>query len=76
MKAFFETIGNIRIDGLISPHYNGSIPGNVAIPLFIVCAVVGYLLGSINFAVLISKYKYKEDVREFGSGAEILTISD
>lgn len=68
MKEFFETIGRIRVDGLISPRFNGSVPGNVAIPLFIACALVGYLLGSINFAVLISKYKYKEDVREFGSG--------
>ena len=39
---------------------------------YIICAllivVVPYLLGSINFAVIISSKKYKDDVREHGSG--------
>ena len=34
----------------------------------IVCTVVPYLLGSINFAVIISSKTYKDDVREHGSG--------
>lgn len=32
------------------------------------CAVMGYLLGSINFAVVISKVKFKDDIRKYGSG--------
>ena len=34
----------------------------------IVCTVIPYLLGSINFAVIISEKNYKDDVREHGSG--------
>ena len=34
----------------------------------IVCTVIPYLLGSINFAVIISSRNYKDDVREHGSG--------
>lgn len=34
----------------------------------IVCTVIPYLLGSINFAVIISSKNYKDDVRTHGSG--------
>ena len=34
----------------------------------IICTFVPYLLGSINFAVIISSKSYKDDVREHGSG--------
>lgn len=34
----------------------------------IVCVIIPYLLGSINFAVIISKNGYKDDVRTHGSG--------
>ena len=30
--------------------------------------LIGYLLGSISFAVVISKGIYKQDIRNFGSG--------
>lgn len=32
------------------------------------CVIVPYLLGSVNFAVLLSKYCGKDDIRNFGSG--------
>ena len=35
---------------------------------FFICAVVSYLLGSINCGVIISKEKYGKDIRESGSG--------
>ena len=40
--------------------------------LFVILAALGstvipYLLGSINFSIIISKKKYNEDIREFGS---------
>lgn len=45
--------------------------GNTA-PFFILCTllcvIVPYLLGSINFAVIISSKRYNDDVREHGSG--------
>ncbi len=40
---------------------------NFAIAL-LACALAGYLLGSISFAVIISKGLYKTDVRTLGSG--------
>ena len=34
----------------------------------LICTVIPYLLGSINFAVIISSKTYNDDVREHGSG--------
>ena len=34
----------------------------------IICIVFPYLLGSMNFAIMISKRKYNRDIRDFGSG--------
>lgn len=36
--------------------------------IIVVFALVGYLLGSVNAAVIVSKIIYKKDIREFGSG--------
>ena len=51
---------------------NGIIGYNSHIALFVlgivICVVVPYLLGSLNFAVIISKSRYKDDVRTHGSG--------
>lgn len=33
-----------------------------------VLAVIAYLVGSINFSILISKLKYHDDIRKYGSG--------
>ena len=35
---------------------------------FVFCIVVSYLLGSVNFALVISKFVYHDDVRKHGSG--------
>ena len=35
---------------------------------YIASACIGYLAGSVNTGVLASKYLYKDDVREHGSG--------
>lgn len=34
----------------------------------ILCVAIAYLLGSLNFAVIISKYKFHDDIRKYGSG--------
>ena len=51
---------------------NGIIGYDSHIALFILgivlSVVVPYLLGSLNFAVIISKKRYKDDVRSHGSG--------
>ena len=36
--------------------------------LFVGVGLVGYLLGTLNFAIIISKRKYKDDIRSYGSG--------
>ena len=35
--------------------------------ILILCGIIGYLFGSLSFAVIIGKLIYKKDVREFGS---------
>lgn len=42
--------------------------GYIAFIALIFCAVIAYLLGSLNFAVIISKLFYHDDVRKYGSG--------
>lgn len=49
-------------DGLLFGNSTEKIIG------YALCVIIPYLLGSINFAVLISKLKFKEDIRNFGSG--------
>lgn len=34
----------------------------------VICIIAPYLLGSLNFAIIISKTKYKSDIRNYGSG--------
>lgn len=34
---------------------------------YILCALLGYILGSLNFALIISKTKYHDDIRKYGS---------
>ena len=44
---------------------------NVHIALFVsavvVCIIAAYLLGSLNFAIIISGKKYRQDIRQYGS---------
>lgn len=40
----------------------------MAVILIILAAIVSYLLGSISFAVIITRHTIKRDVRELGSG--------
>ena len=40
-----------------------------------VCAVIGYLLGSINFSIIISKLFYKDDIRTHGTVPALLTFA-
>ena len=58
--------------GLYAVKFN---PGAESIPYYLVAilAVLGYLLGSINSAVLVSRTLYREDIRTKGSGNAGLT---
>ena len=44
-----------------------------AVLLFIACAGIAYLLGSLNSAIIVSKYKFGQDIRNYGSGNAGLT---
>ncbi len=41
--------------------------------LLVLTALQAYVIGSVNGAIIISKYFYKKDIREFGSGNAGLT---
>ncbi len=57
MKEFLAT-GIIKADSSIALYVMG----------ILVCIIVPYLLGSLNFAVMISKTGYHDDIRTHGSG--------
>jgi len=40
---------------------------SVAIAVYFLCALIGYVFGSLNFSVIISKMKYSDDIRTQGS---------
>ena len=61
---------NIYKQGLFG-IYTPGLPDGVRITIFVlsimlVC-IASYLLGSINFAIIISKKQYNQDIRNFGS---------
>ncbi len=71
MDQFFDVFFKI---GFVQQYLNDheatlAKPVYVAIGVgtFLLLAVVAYLLGSLNFAIIISGRKYKEDIRSYGS---------
>lgn len=52
---------------LLDMYSQSTLGAVVFIGGFLICIVGGYLLGSINCAIVISKIKYGEDVRDSGS---------
>ena len=65
--SFFNTINTDF--GYMTPHFKS----NEALSILLVCLgffatiLIAYVLGSINFAIIISGRKYKEDIRSHGS---------
>ncbi len=51
--------------GILANHINESA---AMIICFAICIIVPYLLGSVNFALVISKVFYRDDIRKYGSG--------
>ena len=47
----------------------------MTLPHFAIIAVCGYLLGSLSFAIIVSKVTLGKDIREYGSGNAGLTNS-
>lgn len=57
VKGLFQTLSE-----------KGGLPSWLFIVFTIFCIAIPYLLGSLNFAVIISNLKYKDDIRNHGSG--------
>jgi len=70
-KIVFDFLQNGLITHIEFPTWLN--PMLVIIAMYIFCAVVGYLLGSINSAVLVSRLLYRQDIRKQGSGNAGLT---
>ncbi|MBE6631669.1 MAG: glycerol-3-phosphate 1-O-acyltransferase PlsY [Ruminococcaceae bacterium] len=63
MPYTFSEIWKYGFFGLLS---NNTVGATMLVGA-ILCALLSYLIGSFNFAILLSKYKYKQDIRDFGS---------
>ncbi len=65
INRFFEIgfLGNF-INGNTQ---NGALQLALLIVGCVLCIIVPYILGSVNFAIIISGKTYKQDIREFGS---------
>ena len=70
MKVMVKTMNldELRRNGLLLMMMGENYSLTVQIIGFVLCAVIGYLLGSLNFSLIISKKKYGDDVRNHGSG--------
>ena len=64
VNYFFAT--PFKAEGSDVVLYN--LPWALAIASFILLLIIGYLFGSFNFATYISNKKYKDDIRQHGSG--------
>ena len=65
-----EVIGKAYADGLLRPLIENT-EGNTAIFILvagiIASVIIGYFLGSLNFALILSGKMYKDDIRKYGS---------
>lgn len=60
----------------LAPNVFGLLVGKslvITVIGWILTAVAAYLLGSLNSSIIVSKWKYKQDIRDFGSGNAGLT---
>ncbi len=71
MGSTFPEIWNFGIISIIGEQNELNIA--VLITGYLLCGVISYLLGSLNFGMIISKYKFKDDIRVHGSGSAGMT---
>ncbi len=57
----------------IAGNFSGAGYTAVLVAGWVVTAIVAYLLGSLNSAIIVSKWKFGQDIRSFGSGNAGLT---
>ncbi len=71
-----DAVYGVIIDGVEIPYnYDSRFmalletdKGWIAALALLMCAVTAYLLGSLNFAVILSRIFFKDDIRKYGSG--------
>ncbi len=62
-------LAEIRFKGIIGILTEAKhLPFAVWVAALVLCGVAAYLLGSLNFALIISKKKFGQDIRQSGSG--------
>lgn len=54
--------------GILNIIGNSTVNIPMTIAMYILCALIAYALGSLNFGIIISKLIYKDDIRKYGSG--------
>lgn len=65
--TFLEFMQSGLFSKLLGTYGDTSLGAVIFLGGFLICIIGGYLLGSINSAIVISKLKYGEDVRDSGS---------
>ncbi len=50
------------------PMGEGTMNVVITLAMYILCALIAYALGSLNFGIIISKLIYHDDIRKYGSG--------
>ena len=77
MNYLFKLDPEQRILGfmynLASNSESLAVSNTIIITAWLLTAVCAYLLGSLNSAIIVSKAKFKQDIRNFGSGNAGLT---
>ena len=64
----FENIANAYTNGIIRLIAGGSEIGSaIMVAGIVLTALIAYILGSFNFALILSKKMYGEDIRNYGS---------
>ncbi len=60
----------LYVGGILNmiPLGKGTMNIVITISMYILCALIAYALGSLNFGIIISKLIYKDDIRKYGSG--------
>ncbi|MBR2901309.1 MAG: glycerol-3-phosphate 1-O-acyltransferase PlsY [Clostridia bacterium] len=69
----FPSMFGLMTEWARSVSDNVALSNGILITAWVLCALCAYLLGSLNSAIIVSKYKFNQDIRSFGSGNAGLT---
>lgn len=64
---FLENFLELYFNGLLV-HPDHEPGGKTVLLILLGCAVTGYLIGSLNSAIILSRLMYHDDIRKYGSG--------